>query len=100
MSLMRSSLQPLFVETRLTGGAITDGIVINATTGFPVYTDVVGAGVNAALNGNKQLPGETLVSAKCQTAVSVFAIDYDAPSSVASPIQSRLGKLWGKASIH
>lgn len=34
--------------------------------------------------------GETPTSAGCETAVSIFAVDYDAPERIARPIQKRL----------
>ncbi|KAK0445388.1 sure-like protein [Armillaria borealis] len=87
---------PPFISTRMTGGATIDKISIDSTTGFPVSTDLVADGLNVLLNGNTRLPGETLISAECKTAVSVYSVDYDAPSAVADPIQKRLAPLFGK----
>ena len=36
------------------------------------------------------ISGETPTSAGCETAVSIFTIDYDAPERLALPIQKRL----------
>ncbi|KAI1790738.1 sure-like protein [Ganoderma leucocontextum] len=81
---------PPFVFTRLTGGAVVAHISIDSTTGFPVETDIEATGVNANINGVREDPGETPTSAGCQTAVSIFSVDYDAPERLARPIQHRL----------
>ncbi|SJL04401.1 related to Acid phosphatase [Armillaria ostoyae] len=90
---------PPFISTRMTGGATIDKISIDPTTGFPVSTDLVADGLNVLLNGNTRLPGETLISAECKTAVSVYSVDYDAPSAVADPIQKHLAPLFGKTKL-
>ncbi len=48
------------------------------------------SGVNANVNGVREDPGETPTSAGCETAVSIFSVDYDAPERLARPIQQRL----------
>ncbi|PBK77796.1 sure-like protein [Armillaria solidipes] len=90
---------PPFISTRMTSGATIDKISIDPTTGFPVSTDLVADGLNVLLNGNTRLPGETLISAECKTAVSVYSVDYDAPSAVADPIQKHLAPLFGKTKL-
>ncbi|KAK0441180.1 sure-like protein [Desarmillaria tabescens] len=90
---------PPFVSTRMTGGAVIDRLSIDPTTGFPVSNDLVADGLNVILNGNPQLPGETLTSAECKTAVSVYSVDYDAPSEVAAPIQKHLAPIFGKTKL-
>jgi hypothetical protein len=46
---------------------------------------VVANGINECINGNCTLPGEsTVVSNNCQTSVSVFTINYDAPDNDAT----------------
>jgi len=84
---------PPFTLTRMTGGATVNQVSIEPTTGFPVSNDLVTDGINVKLNGNLALPGETVVSAGCKTAVSIYSIDYDAPTSVAAPIQKRLSSI-------
>ncbi|KAI8998912.1 5'/3'-nucleotidase sure [Trametes punicea] len=83
---------PPFTFTRLTGGAIVDQITLDPTTGLPVANDLVARGINANINGVREDPGETPTSAECETAVSIFAVDYDAPAHIAIPIQKRLRK--------
>ncbi|KAI0747817.1 sure-like protein [Daedaleopsis nitida] len=76
--------------TRLTGGAVVNQIFINETTGLPFSQDLQATGVNTNINGVREDPGETPTSAGCETAVSIFSIDYDAPERLALPIQERL----------
>ncbi|KAF2762561.1 acid phosphatase precursor [Pseudovirgaria hyperparasitica] len=75
-----SCINPPFVQTRMTGGAFTDKAVRNETTGLFTYANFLGEGVNRCINGDCRLPGETdVVNSGCQSAVSVFTVDYDAP---------------------
>lgn len=72
---------PPFIQTRMTGGAEVDTAVFNSTTGLFSYGSIVAAGVNACVNGDCSLPGETnVVSSGCFSSVSVFTVDYDAPN--------------------
>ncbi|CAI6021199.1 unnamed protein product [Clonostachys chloroleuca] len=74
-------VNPPYILTRMTSGAIVDKAVYNATTGLFRYGDLVADGVNQCINGDCSLPGETLVvNSGCQSAVSFFTVDYDAPS--------------------
>lgn len=43
--------------------------------------------------------GETGVSAQCMTSVSVFSVDYDAPTEVAEPVQLQLSPIIGKSKL-
>ncbi|KAK0654243.1 Acid phosphatase [Lasiodiplodia hormozganensis] len=76
-----SCVDPPFILTRLTGGALSDIAVYNETTKLFRYGDIVGPGVNICINGDCSLPGETEVvdGRSCRSAVSVFTVDYDAP---------------------
>lgn len=56
--------------------------------------------VNVKYNGLTYLPGETPTAAQCKTAVSVFSVDYDAPTRVAAPVEARLKDIWGRTEIH
>jgi len=94
-----SCTEPPFVLTRMTGGALAPSVSLNPTTGFPEENDIPSNGINTCLNGICQLPGETGVSAKCETAVSIFAVDYDAPTVDAAPIQARLEPFVGKPNV-
>lgn len=71
-----------WVHTRLTGKAIVDRFVVNATTGLPTYANYVSDGVNACIAGNCSLPGESDVisNGKCQASASIYSVDYDAPT--------------------
>lgn len=73
-------MSPSFVQTRITGGAFTDKAVYNATSGTFGFANLLTEGLNACINGNCALPGETdVVDSGCSVAVSLFTIDYDAP---------------------
>ncbi|KAI9851083.1 MAG: hypothetical protein M1838_004515 [Thelocarpon superellum] len=76
-----SCIKPPFINSRLTGMAETDTAAYNASTGLFTYQSSDNfEGDNVCLNGNCTLPGETDVVKTCQTAMSVFTIDYDAPT--------------------
>ena len=75
-----SCVKPNFVQTRMTGDAIVDRAVFNETTGLFRYADLVSPGLNQCINGDCGLPGETsVVEGGCESAVTVFTVDYDAP---------------------
>ncbi|KAJ7582463.1 sure-like protein [Mycena floridula] len=97
--LNSSCASPPFTLTRMTGGATVDKISIDPVTGFPVASNAVTDGINVKLNGLTFLPGETPTSALCKTSVSIFSIDYDAPTAVAAPIQARLTDIIGKSKL-
>ena len=74
---------PPFYQARLTGGAGTDKAAYNETSGLFSHSELVppeGTGVNACINGDCSLPGETELLGSCATPVSIFTVDYDAPS--------------------
>lgn len=76
-------LNPPFIHTRLTGGAYVDRAVLNETTGLFHWEDMLAKGGNQCINGDCALTGETaLLDDACKSSVSVFTVDYDAPSSV------------------
>ena len=83
-----SCVAPSFYQTRLTGGALTDSAVYNASSGLFTYGNYLpdsGVGVNVCYNGDCSLPGETtIVNSGCNSAVSVFTVDYDAPKTKAT----------------
>jgi len=71
---------PPFIQSRLTGGAVVDLALFNETTGLFSYEDDINPGVNQCIHGDCSLPGETdILKRDCQSAVSVFTVDYDAP---------------------
>ena len=75
---------PPFHRARLTGEADTDKAVYNETSGLFTYADYVppkGTGVNACINGDCSLPGETGLLSSCAAPVSLFTVDYDAPAA-------------------
>ncbi|KAK9900242.1 sure-like protein [Cystobasidium minutum MCA 4210] len=78
-----------YTLSRLTGGAYIDGFKIN-DAGFPTYTDIERPGLNTCVNGDCSLPGETDVVESCQSSISVFSTDYDAPTKYAQPVQEHV----------
>ncbi|KAI4213597.1 MAG: hypothetical protein LQ351_003821 [Letrouitia transgressa] len=80
-----SCVTPPFIQTRFTGGATVDFASFNATSGLFTFRNVVTEGVNACINGDCSLPGETVVvQSGCYSSVSVFTVDYDAPNCAGS----------------
>lgn len=79
---LNSSAMPEVVASRLTGNAVVDIAAYNETTGLFHYESLEppAAGVNVCYNGDCGLPGETDVVASGKVSVSVFTVDYDAPS--------------------
>jgi len=57
-----------------------DSASYNPTTGLFTYANVVPSRANQCINGDCSLPGEiALLNSGCQSSVSVFTVDYDAP---------------------
>ncbi|KAI6913503.1 hypothetical protein KC318_g1662 [Hortaea werneckii] len=85
-----------FIQTRLTGGAVTDIAAYNETSQTFHYEPIVPeGGINACINGDCSLPGETeVVEDSCYGAVSVFTVDYSAPlGDATTDIRQRLTPL-------
>ena len=87
-------VDPPFIQTRLTGGAEVDTAVFDPKTGLFTFGSVVSAGVNACINGDCSLPGETtVVDGGCFSSVSVFTVDYDAPNPGSNKVRKLLEPL-------
>lgn len=73
---------PNWQLTRLTGGAYVDKIVIGSN-GLPTYQNIVSPGLNQCYNGDCNLTGEqdAINKDNCAATVSVYSVDYDAPTS-------------------
>lgn len=68
----------------------------NSTTGLFSYGSTVAAGVNACINGDCSLPGETnVVSSGCFSSVSVFTVDYHAPNPGSEDVRRLVEPLVG-----
>lgn len=81
---------PQDIYAGLNGGAYVDDFVLDED-GFPVYTDVVGPGIDTCHYGDCSLPGETeIVENHCQSSISVFDVDYDAAKQYAAPVQQHI----------
>ena len=81
---------PPFVQTRMTGGAAVDRAVQDPETGLFDWENIYEDGVNACINGDCSLPGETNVIKGCAISVSVFTTDYDAPNCAGSAVVRNL----------
>jgi 5'/3'-nucleotidase len=58
-----------------------DKAVLNTTSNvFTFGNDVNDPGANTCINGDCTLPGETNVVIGCSVSLSVFTVDYDAPT--------------------
>jgi 5'-nucleotidase len=81
-NLVNGTMPPV-IKSKLTGNANTDVAVFNATTGLFDWANIdpPAAGINAAYNGDTSLPGETWVVAGGGVSVSVFTMDWSAPSN-------------------
>lgn len=86
---------PPVVKSRMTGDAETDYAAFNETSGLFTWENIrpKAAGVNACYNGDCALPGETYVVGEGGVSVSVFTIDYDAPTGAYT--ESVFGKVEG-----
>lgn len=84
------------VQTRYTGGAETDAAVPGAVPGTFTYgnVDPESAGLNTCINGDCSLPGETDTVNAGKVAISLYTIDYSAPSNCnTTAIRQRLKSL-------
>ncbi|KAI0127308.1 survival protein sure-like phosphatase/nucleotidase [Xylariales sp. AK1849] len=69
------------VQTRYTGGAETDAAVPGTVLGTFTWSNLEAAGVNACINGNCALPGETDAVSDGKVSLSLYTIDYTAPTN-------------------
>ncbi|KAF2019881.1 sure-like protein [Aaosphaeria arxii CBS 175.79] len=76
--------EPPIYQTRLTGEADTDIAAYDEETGLFDWDFALPkpAGVNACWNGDCSLPGETWIVNGGGVSVSLFTVDYDAPTNV------------------
>lgn len=76
----QTCLSPPYTETRMTGDASVSKAVFDEKKGlFRSENTRPENGANTCVNGDCSLPRESSVITKCQTAVTLFTIDYDAP---------------------
>jgi hypothetical protein len=74
----------------MTGGADVGSASYNAATGLFSYANIVPDGANQCINGDCSLPGETtILNSECQSSVSVFTVDYDAPRDCHASLDMR-----------
>lgn len=67
----------------MTANANINAAAWSATKGTFTWPNIkpLVAGINDCVNGDCQLPGETYVAQNGDTSVSVYTIDYTAPST-------------------
>ncbi|TQV92300.1 hypothetical protein V2A60_006987 [Cordyceps javanica] len=94
--LKANGTEPEIVRTRMTGNAHVNEAVWDPKKGIFTWANIkpYAAGVNACVHGDCSLPGETYVVENGGIAVSIYTVDYDAPSGkYASSIMQRLKPL-------
>lgn len=96
--LLNSSCEnPPFVASRIAGGAGMPKLAFNTTSGvFGIagnnYFGIVSKGLNQCYNGYCSEPGESVVVTACESAVSIFTVDFDAPQNKETTlVRARLG---------
>ena len=72
---------PPIIQTRFTGNAHVNEAVLDPKKGTFTWANIkpYAAGVNACINGDCSLPGETYVVENGNVSVSLFTVDYSAP---------------------
>ncbi|KAF4124853.1 5'-nucleotidase [Geosmithia morbida] len=72
-----------FVQTRMTGNAHVNEAVLDPSKGIFTWENIVpyAAGVNACVNGDCSLPGETYVVENGGVSISFYIVDYTSPST-------------------
>ncbi|KAK2616216.1 hypothetical protein QQS21_000848 [Conoideocrella luteorostrata] len=82
--LSANNTSPKIVQTRMTGNAHVNEAVFDPKKGVFTWANLkpYAAGVNACVNGDCSLPGETYVVENGQVSVSIYITDYDAPKSL------------------
>lgn len=91
--------EPEIVRTRMTGNSHVNEAVWDPKKGIFTWANIkpYAAGVNTCVNGDCSLPGETYVVENGGISVSVYTIDYTAPSTeYTKSIMSRLEPLTKK----
>jgi len=83
-TLNQSCPNPPFVQSRFTGGSGVVQAAYNASTGLVGipnnnYYGLITEGWNSCYNGNCGLPSESVVVTACESSVTIFTVDYDAP---------------------
>jgi 5'-nucleotidase len=81
--LTEKNHDPEFVQTRFTGNAHVNEAVLDPEKGTFTWANIkpYAAGVNACINGNCSLPGETYVVENGKASVSFYTVDYTAPET-------------------
>jgi 5'-nucleotidase len=104
---LNSSCQsPPFIQSRFSGGSGMPQIYYNTSTGLVGipnnnYFGLVPAGANQCYNGDCGFPGESVVVTACETSVTIFTVDYDAPRNAqTAQVENSLGFSVGRSGGH
>lgn len=92
--LTKENRHPKVVKTRFTGNAHVNEAVLDPEEGTFTWANIkpYAAGVNACINGDCSLPGETYIVENGGVSVSFYTVDYTAPStSYTKSLMSRVG---------
>lgn len=75
-----------YVQTRMTGNAHVNEAVLDPEEGTFTWANIqpYAAGVNTCVNGDCSMEGETYIVENGGVAISLYTIDYTAPSTRAS----------------
>ncbi|KAK5994804.1 Acid phosphatase [Cladobotryum mycophilum] len=81
--VLNGVVEPPIVHTRMTGNAEVNEAVWHADKGVFTWGNLrpYAAGINACINGDCSLPGETYAQANGAVTISIYTVDYDAPNS-------------------
>ncbi|KAF5020327.1 hypothetical protein F66182_7633 [Fusarium sp. NRRL 66182] len=79
--LTKENHNPELVHTRFTGNAHVNEAVLDPEKGTFTWANIkpYAAGVNACINGDCSLPGETYIVENGATSVSFYTVDHTAP---------------------
>lgn len=94
--LTASKKNPKIVQTRMTGNAHVNEAVLDPEDGTFTWANIkpYAAGVNACVNGDCSLPGETYVVENGAISISFYTIDYTSPeSSYTDSLLTRIAQL-------
>ncbi|KAF4445628.1 5 3 -nucleotidase [Fusarium albosuccineum] len=81
--LTAKSHKPKFVQTRFTGNAHVNEAVLDPEKGTFTWANIkpYAAGVNACINGDCSMPGETYIVENGKASVSFYTVDHTAPTT-------------------
>lgn len=97
--LTADAKEPPIVQTRFTGNAHVNEAIFDSDQGTFTWANIkpYADGVNACINGDCSLPGETYVTESGSISLSLYTVDYTAPASTYTKlISERVSPLLNK----